>query len=159
ERRKPMVHPAVSARLRSPEGRFARRAALEGIWNLVWWRRITYFVTLAATLLLVALPVIVDKLPAPPLLTDGRTWIGGVIRLLTLVLPAFAGQWIEVYADNPFYFLVLAGVIVLLLRLSDRLERTLRDDARHVWKLALAGDAPPPRTSWVQRFRDSRAYQ
>jgi len=159
ERRKPMIHPAVSARLRSPETRFARRAALEGIWNLVWWRRITYFVTLAATLLLVALPVIVDRLPAPPLLTDGRTWIGGVIRLLTLILPAFAGQWIEVYADNPFYFLVLAGVIVLLLLLSDRLERTLRDDARHVWKLALAGDTPPPRKSWVQRFRDSRAYQ
>jgi uncharacterized protein (DUF2235 family) len=156
---KPMIDPAVRARFRGDDGGTARRAALEGVWDLVWWRRITYFVTLAATLLLVALPALVQRLPTPPVLSDGRTWIGGIIRLLTLVLPAFAGQWINVYADNPFYFIVLAGVIALLLVVSDRLERALRDEARHIWRLTLGGGTLQPRMSWVQRFKNSRSYQ
>ena len=90
----------------------ARDAGLEAVWNLVWWRRVIYFVTLAATLLLLGLPLILGVLPTAPLLTDGRTWIGGVIRLLTIVLPSFAGRWVEVYADNPFYFLLFGGLVL-----------------------------------------------
>jgi hypothetical protein len=93
------------------------------------------------------------------LLADGRTWIGGVIRLLALVLPAFAGDWIEAYADNPFYFLLLAGVIALLFAFGTRMERTLRDDARLVWRQALTGPVPEPPTSVIQTFRNSRRYQ
>jgi len=125
----------------------------------VWWRRIIYFATVATTLLLLSLPFIVGRLPRPPLLTDGRTWIGGVIRLLTVVLPNVAGQWVEVYADNPFYFFLLAAVIWLLLVSGKSVERRLRDDARRVWRLALAGQASQPRTTWVQKFRSSRRYQ
>ena len=76
-------------------------------------------------------------LPTPPLLADGRTWIGGVIRLLTIVLPGFAGNWVEVYADNPFYFLLLALLIWGLLSFGRWMERALRDEARHVWQQTL----------------------
>jgi uncharacterized protein (DUF2235 family) len=156
---RPMVDPAVRVRLQDAEAGALRSAAVESVWDFVWCRRITYFVTLAATLLLVALPLIVGMLPTPPLLADGRTWIGGVIRLLTIVLPAFAGEWVEVYADNPFYFLVFAGVVLLLLALGNWMERTLRDKARHFWRLALAGTALEPHHSLVQRFRNSNGYQ
>jgi hypothetical protein len=82
-----------------------------------------------------------------------------VIRLLTVVLPSFAGRWVEVYADNPFYFLVLAGVIVVLLAFGTRIERRLRDNALRVWALAMAGSVTAPRPTWLERFRNNRRYQ
>ena len=157
---KSMVDPRVFARLTNRAAAHARMAAIEPIWDLVWWRRLTYFATLTATLLLLSLPLLVGLLPRPPLLTDGRTWIGGVIRLLMVILPAFASKWVEAYADNPFYFLLLAGLILALLAFGTRMERTLRDDARRVWRLALRDEAlEEPRTSGIQSFRNSRRYQ
>ena len=156
---KRMVDPQVRALLTNATAAAARARVTEPIWNRVWWRRIIYFVTLATTLLLISLPLLVGRLPRPPILTDGRTWIGGVIRLLTVFLPNFASQWVEVYADNPVYFLLLAAVIWLLLAFGKSIERTLRDDARRVWRLALAGQVSQPRTTWVQKFRNSRRYQ
>ena len=157
---KPIVGREVRARLVDRDAARARGAATEPLWDLVWWRRLTYFATLTATLLLLVLPLVAGRLPTPPFLADGRTWIGGVIRMLTLVVPAFAGEWIEVYADNPFYFLLLAVIIFVLLRIGTRLERTLRDGARLMWKRATQGDSlPAPRPSRIQNFRNGRAYQ
>ena len=156
----PMVTRDLRARLKEPTAASARASVTEAIWNFVWWRRITYFATLTATVLLLALPLYVGRLPTPPLLADGRTWIGGVIRLLTLVLPDFAGKWVEVYANNPFYFFLLAAIIFMLLKLGARLERMLRDEARVMWKRATEGELQPaPGPSWTQTFRTSRGYQ
>jgi uncharacterized protein (DUF2235 family) len=156
----PSIDPVIVARLNDPDVAAARATAAESIWNRVWWRRITYFATLGATLLLVALPLFVGRLPAPPVLADGRTWIGGVIRLLTVVLPTFAGEWIDVYADNPVYFLLLAAVILALLAFGTWMERTLRDRARAMWRRALLDEGGfVPRRSWVQSFRTSSRYQ
>jgi len=155
-----MVSRELRARLTDPEAAGGRNAVTEPIWNYVWWRRLTYFATLTATLLLLALPMLAGVLPPAPIFADGRTWIGGVIRLLALVLPAFAGKWVEAYADNPFYFLLLGGVILLFLSLGTRLERTLRDEARKMWRDATAGaPLPEPPASWVQKFRNSFVYQ
>jgi hypothetical protein len=155
----PMIAPEVRARLRDTTTGAGRRAAIEPVWDLVWWRRLNYFATLAATLLLLALPFIVAVLPTPPLLRDGRTWMGGVIRMLTIVLPAFAGEWVEAYANNPFYFLLFAGLIVVLTIVGKRRERALRDEARRIWPLVLTGGHLVARDSWVQRLRNSHAYQ
>lgn len=155
-----MVTGDLRERLRDKAAAGARARATEPIWNLVWWRRIIYFATLTSTLLLLALPLFVGRLGNPPVLADGRTWIGGMIRLLTLALPSFAGKWVEVYADNPFYFFLLALIIFMFLKLGARLERTLRDEARGIWKRATEGEAQPaPGPSRTQTFRNSRRYQ
>ena len=156
---KPLLDWRVVSRVRDEAAGAARDEASESVWNLVWWRRIIYFATLTATLLLVALPAMLEMLPPAPVLDDGRTWIGGVIRLLTIVLPNFAGEWVEVYADNPFYFLLFAVVIVALLGLGKWMERTLRDRARRVWRQTLDGATPGTQPSFVQAFRNSRRYQ
>jgi uncharacterized protein (DUF2235 family) len=155
---KPLVSPTLRERLEHAAR--GRAAATEPIWNFVWWRRLTYFATLTATLLLAALPFIVDRLPSPPILADGRTWIGGPIRLLSFVLPTFAGEWVEVYADHPFYALLFGGLIIVLLRVSTTLESTLRDRARQVWRGATEdAPLPEPRTTRLQRFRNGERYQ
>jgi uncharacterized protein (DUF2235 family) len=156
----PMVSRELRARLTDPEAAGGRTAVTEPIWNYVWWRRITYFATLTATLLLLLLPALATRLPPAPILDDGRTWIGGIIRLLALILPEFAGKWVEAYANNPFYFGVLAIIIVLLLSLGTTLERRLRDEARSMWREATGGGPlPEPPASWVQKFRNSYGYQ
>jgi uncharacterized protein (DUF2235 family) len=156
---RPIVGPALHERLRDSAAARKRREAFEAVWDLVWWRRIVYFMTLAFTLMLAALPLVVSTLPTAPLLTDGRTWIGGVIRLLTIVVPSFAAKWVDVYADNPFYFLVLGIVILLLLTSGNRLEWSLRDRSRRIWWHALEGTTPEVRCSWLERFRNGDAYQ
>jgi hypothetical protein len=82
-----------------------------------------------------------------------------VIRLLAVLLPSFAAKWVEVYADNPFYFLVFAGVILVLLGVGTWMERTLRDEARLIWHQALKGEVPARRMSLVRAFRNSPRYQ
>lgn len=156
----PMVSRSVRVRLTEPAPAAARAAVTERIWNLVWGRRLTYFATLTATLLLLFLPVFVDVLPSPPILHDGRTGIGGVIRLLSLVVPDFAGKWVEAYADNPFYFLLLALIVVGFFKTGTWLERRLRDRTRRMWREAIGdGCLPEPGTSRIQEFRNSRGYQ
>ncbi len=156
---RPMVEPALHRLLGDAAAAGQRREAFEAVWDLVWWRRIVYFVTLAFTALLAALPLVISTLPVPPLLSDGRMWIRAVIRLAGAVLPSSASGWVDVYADNPFYFLVLAIVILLLLAIGKRLEWTLRDWSRGIWRHALEGTRPAARRSWLQWFRNSAAYQ
>lgn len=139
-----------------------RAQAMEAVWDRVWRRRLAYFITVALTIALVSMPAWVQYATYPPLLADGRTWIGGIIRLLTYVLPSFAGTWIGTYADNAFYFLLLAVAIAVLLTVSKSMERRLRDSARAVWDQTVAIDGPlprVPRVSWIQRFRNNIDYQ
>ena len=149
-------------RLEDQDASKARARAMEAVWNRVWRRRLTYFVTVAFTIALVSMPAWIEKMPSPPLLADGRTWIGGIIRLLTFVLPGFAGGWVDTYADNAFYFLVLVATIMVLLATSKGMERRLRDRARAIWDKSAAIDGPLPRAPKiprVQRFRNSETYQ
>lgn len=154
-----LIDPALRARLRDPALAERRRAAFERVWDLVWWRRVVYFATLGLTLVLVAMPLFVGSLDEGVLRTDGRTVIGGIIRLLTLVLPSFASTWIDVYADHPYQFLALVGGIWVLLSIGTWLEQRLRDKARALWRAEFAQVLLTSETSLVGRMRNSRLYQ
>jgi hypothetical protein len=157
--RQSMITRELRLRLQDATGGRTRARTTEAVWDFVWGRRVLYFTTLFLTLVLVALPLFASDLPEPPLLADGRTWVGGIIRLLALLVPSFAAQWIEVYADNPFYFLLLAALVGGGLGASTGLERKLRDNSRRVWRAAIVGEASEPRVSSLQRFRNSDLYQ
>ena len=156
---KPMISSDLRLRLEDKAGSLTRAEATEAVWDFVWGRRVLYFTTLVLTLVLLALPLFASRLPEPPLLADGRTWVGGIIRLLALLLPDFAADWVEVYADNPFYFLLLLALIGGCLGASTWLERRLRDESRRVWRATIEDEAPIQRVSWLQRFRNSDRYQ
>jgi uncharacterized protein (DUF2235 family) len=150
-----LVRKALSDRLARPAVAAARAEGLERVWNYVWLRRGAYFLALAITFLLVTMPLWVGAAPEPPILADGRTWIGGIIRLLALLFPAFAADWIEVYADNPFYFLGLGFSILGVNLFSKWLEYLLRDRAREVWRRAVE-PGPPPAPATPSRWRKAR---
>ena len=158
----PLTSPALRARLNDPGVEAARSEALEAVWDLVWRRRVTYFITLGLTLLLLSMPLWAGVVWRAPLLADGRTWIGGIIRLISLLLPDFAEPWIDTYADNALYFLALGAVILALMRYSSSRELRLRDKARRIWSSATSANPsvlPSVTPSALQRFRNSRRYQ
>jgi uncharacterized protein (DUF2235 family) len=163
KRPRPMISAALHRRLSDQSVMDATSTALEAVWDLVWRRRVAYFVTLALTLLLLSMPLWSDAMWRPPLLDDGRTgWIGGVIRLISLVLPEFAEPWVSTYADNWFYFAILAFATVLVMRYSSSRELELRDRAREIWRQTTTIGGPPCQPvapTRLQNFRNGLGYQ
>lgn len=155
----PLVDPGMRARLADPDAAHRRGGAMERIWDLVWRRRLLYFATLSLTLALVTMPLWMRPEWAAPLWSDGRNWVGGIIRLAGTYLPQFTRGVVESFAANSFWSVLLLTGILLLNGLSSGTERSLRDRARAIWTAALVGnDIPRPR-SWIERFRRSRLYQ
>jgi uncharacterized protein (DUF2235 family) len=139
-----------------------RHERQETIWDLVWARRVVYFVTLFLTLGLAAMPLWVRFAPPAPFFTDGRAWIGSVVNGLGAILPSFARPLTETYSRHPFYFMTLALLIVALLVTGTYLERVLRDRSRRLWWSAFESDAGEQQgalTSWLRRWRDRAGYQ
>ena len=158
----PIISAELRARLREPAIVESRGTALEAIWDLVWHRRVAYFVTIFLTLALISMPMWADKVREAPVLGDGRNWIGGLIRLLSLFLPGFLEPWLNTFADNALYFLLLAAAVVGVMKYSSSCELRLRDRARYIWRRAVRvgeppGDAPAP--TRLQRFRNDPRYQ
>jgi uncharacterized protein (DUF2235 family) len=148
---------------------------IEQAWNLVWYRRIVYFLTVIATILLLFLPgldtltqfnafdwsggkapVIENLLPS-----DDREWIGNLLLLTTAYVPEFLRGWIEGMARTPYWMLFLIVVILLLNWLARRIDRALRDRSRSAWDRALGPYRKPTRlaASWIQKVRAGGLYQ
>jgi hypothetical protein len=127
-----------------------------------------------ATLALISMPLWIERAPDPLTLTDdrtfgwetlflndGRNWIGSLLGLVALFLPAFLTSWIETYSTNPFYFVLLVAAIVVLLLASKKVERRMRDRARAAWlpTMGRSAAAPERRRSVFQRLRTNGVYQ
>jgi hypothetical protein len=105
----------------------------EEVWNTVWRRRVAYFWSLFATLLLVAFPIILSVNP------DGACrsvfcFAAQPIAALGTVLPNVTGTWIDVFATNPGWFLVATLAIALgYWRGGGGLATRIKDRMRPAW--------------------------
>ena len=145
-----------------------RAMAQERVWDLVWWRRVTYFATLFVTLFLALLPWI-SSVPTLPIsgsqsveLDAGKCigstfcFLAGIPKLFGAFLPAFANNWVETFSANPGIFGVLAGIILFLMYVGKRLDVRIHDRMTIIWQPATA-----LRTtySWLHNVRESEAYK
>jgi uncharacterized protein (DUF2235 family) len=156
----PLVDLATLRRLKAAED--ARFACQENLWDIVWRRRFAYFTTLAATLMLAALPLFNPFSAIEKTCSDARCFLPNVIRFLKVLVPSFAEGWIEAIALNPVTAVLLAILVWRLLRWGKTLELRLRDSSHRLWRSALDGRppaaarcAPTP----LRRRRESPAYQ
>jgi uncharacterized protein (DUF2235 family) len=157
---RPLLDPWLHDRFENAAFGAERVAKMERVWDLVWRRRIAYFLTLGLTLLLVLLPLWVSRTRDPPFLADGRTWLGEIIRLLNIILPQFLEGWVNTAAANSFYVLVLGVLILAIMGRSAAMEGQLRDHARAIWAHSLSPDRREPevqKSAW--RLRTSPHYQ
>jgi uncharacterized protein (DUF2235 family) len=133
----------------------------EKIWNIVWLRRIVYFLTLAASFHFAAFwifhrYVIAHEFDSPiPLVSQ-------FVRLVESFLPyRVVHWWTDYYATNPEAFLAGAIALAAFIGIGSKLESKITDSMRFIWDQR-AQKPTIDRFSLqtiIQDFRTSQLYQ
>lgn len=132
----------------------------QGAWNFVWWRRLFYFLTVAASIHIFAFPLFHGADPAREYTTRLRL-VPEVLRVAGEFLPGFVTTWwIDSFATNPAAFLVAILFVAIFIWFGLRLETGIQDRMFSAWH----GKSPPrhwfePFLDTVQVFRTARWYQ
>jgi hypothetical protein len=141
-----------------------RGDAQELVWDDVWRRRIGYFATLAATLVLALLPLCPRE---PALACNGpQCSIVPLLGALRWLLPDFLGPWLDAFAAHPGVFLTFTTIIVGLMAWTRGVEVRLRDRMRSFFERSMwqrPEDAEKlekaSKVTRVRSLRGSAAYQ
>ncbi len=142
----------------------ARVVGQEAVWNEVWKKRIFYFLTVGASLVLAALPLIHAIWPPSPC-AGPQCLLTPVIAGLGDFLPGFVAPWITAFARSPGSFLGLAIGIAVLLAMGAKWQRHVQDRMRRLWAKSLQLPGPAgaatasTRESWIYRLRTHQWYQ
>ncbi len=136
----------------------------EAVFNLVWWRRVCYFLALGLTLAIAALPAWMEAKGC----SSWACFLSPLIRALGGFLPGFLAGWTATAAANPATLLVALGLLLAANLAGGHFNRRIRDQMRPVWSShsglpPLAPGLPPPArpgpvNAWVQRLRTHRRY-
>ena len=134
----------------------ARAKMQEKVWDLVWARRIVYFLTVAASLHLAAFPLLYQTYRADEYETPLR-FVSELIRLAGALLPGVTSFWLNSYAANPVKFVISAGLVAGLMMWGSRLGTMINDRMKAIWSTGSnAGSLP---SSLIYKLRTSRPYQ
>lgn len=124
------------------------------IWNRVWLRRIAYFVTAFASLLLAAVPL----MDSPDFGADTPlVLLRPLIALAGAFLPSMLSPWLNAYSAAPGYLVIGILVVGFLLFFGGWLQGRIRDYMRAVWTRR-----PNPAKWWdglAYWFRTQPAYR
>ena len=141
------IVPPDELRKESPDAahRFESGASARGrdetqekvVGSSIWRRRIIYFMTVIASIYLLAYPIASQLPPAAEFTTRLRP-LSDVIRIVGMALPGAASRWINAYARDPLHFVLAAGLVALLLWLSASLKDRITDQMRTAWRTSLA---------------------
>ncbi len=107
----------------------------EQVWNLVWKRRVIYFLTVFASLYLFLYPLYKVSFPSDELETPLRP-ISDAIRLSSVFLPSGASRWVNAYARDPGWFLIAVSWVAILIIYGSALGGQITDRMRRVWNQA-----------------------
>jgi uncharacterized protein (DUF2235 family) len=141
---------------KTPAQAQSRANAQERVWNTVWWRRVVYFLTVAASFHLAAFPLLYKTVKADEH-SSWISWVGGVLRTAESVLPGFAGWWIESFATNPWKFLLGLAVLAGFMFLGIHLGRRITDGMLTLWRTAPVDAALP--TDAIYKLRTSHGWK
>jgi uncharacterized protein (DUF2235 family) len=145
----------------SPEQSAGRADAQEQVWNIVWWRRIVYFLTVFASLHLLVFPLVHQTSPAEEFSTPFR-FVSETVRIAGAFLPRFVTVWwLDSFAANPRTLLIGVVVVVGLIWLGAYLGGVITDKMRSIWRGDPSPDPGPIKflNAGVYRLRTSRPYR
>lgn len=130
-------------------------------WNVVWRRRVAYFATVGATLLLLLTPMIPWFATSEPV-ADTYAPLKAVVDVVGMFVPSFAEGWLDYYRAHATQLIVGGGLVALLIWWSGRLKRAIVGRMGVVWRnhglvAKRVGPAPEPE-GWIYRLRTSPAY-
>jgi hypothetical protein len=136
----------------TPAEVLARENDLERAWDIVWWRRISYFVTTGLTALLLLFPWLWTESQA---CHGTLCFLEPILAAAAKVLPPFARTWIDPFRYNIQTHVVLAALLVLSILFGLWLQRRILERAAQAWAplrkvKAASGSAWGP-LSWIAR--------
>jgi uncharacterized protein (DUF2235 family) len=152
-------------KLEVPSEKFMRRVS-----DLVWRRRVVYFLLVFATLWFVAQPALnVDVSDGGSSLSAGGTlerldvFFGAMARSIfgavAPVMPAVVKPWFDFLARHPFRGALDLGLVLLFYSRGGALRDRIRDYAHDAWfceNKALPENEFAGDETWTRRFRTSR---
>ena len=125
--------------------------------DTVWWRRISYFACLFATLFVVAFPyaaglystVAKTALLSIPWIGSGlvhaiedwsrwftpvwRGWVADLFQAVGTVVPAYAKAWLDALAKRPLEMLAALALVAIFFGAGGFLAQRIHDRARFAW--------------------------
>ena len=148
-----------------------RATQMEAVWNIVWWRRIVYFLTLFSSLYLAALPWLANALSTKVTLPGPTAWLtqylDPILTVAGYLVPGWIGEkWFGTFRDEPVLFLIglICVAVTMLIGLS--LEETIRSRAGEIWHASwptVPKWAVDPKSTWLYKLRSNptviKAYQ
>ena len=144
----------------SPAQATARKNIQEKTWNVIWQRRIIYFLTVAASLYLALFPL-EKQLPRQAEYESKVRWVSDVVRMLGSFLPDATDTWINGYARDPSRLLWVTAILIALIWWGSRLAARIRNEMGVLWGNSLAARLPSAMapTDFIYRLRTAYLYQ
>ena len=137
------------------------RANLQNkVWNIVWLRRVVYFITVCISVWLVAFPLI-DAPERHVEFENPLRWVADIVRMAGAFLPGVASPWINGYAREPGQFVIVVALLAIALKcgalLASRIDNRM---ARH-WQGAVRGTLVDPSvpTDLLYKLRTHPIYK
>ena len=155
------VLPAARNPYEKPEQAVFRVRIQEKVWNTIWWRRIVYFLTVAATIYLAIFPLM-RALPRSNEFESPIRWVSDAVRMVGAFVPGTAADvWINGYARDPRQFLIVVFVVGLLTWWGSRLDGRIQNNMGIYWFLSLNAlqSATKKPDDWIYRLRTSGWYR
>ena len=107
--------------LRMPDPR-----TLDLIWDTVWWRRLSYFVTLILTAVVLLFPALVEIEVGDNLVSRGAGLMAGF-------LPSPAHPWLDAFRSHTITFSLMLMTTMLFFVWGALLDRRIHDRALAAW--------------------------
>jgi uncharacterized protein (DUF2235 family) len=125
------------------DGSASRHADQEDIWDMVWRKRGIYFLTVFATVYLLAYPLFRNTYAYEEARTRLHV-VSDTLRVIGSLTPAFAKRWIDAYAHEPAWFVLILLLVILLTGLGSSLSGSIKNNMRPLWVASLPGTNPTP---------------
>jgi len=134
-----------------------RANAQEDVWNLVWWRRVVYFATVAASLHLALFPLFHQTDRSEEFKTPFRL-VSETLRLVGVFIPNFFDWWLHSYAANPGTFVVSALLVAVLIWLGTLIGASIANKMTRLWHPQPSDKLELP-SGFIYWLRTSNPYQ
>ena len=81
---------------------------MKAVWNIVWWRRIVYFLTVFSSLYLLALPWLANALSTKESLSELTAWLARYLKPILsatgYLVPDWVGKtWFGKFGEEPAF--------------------------------------------------------
>ena len=156
-------HTLSSRYSEDPDRAQLRATRMEAVWNIVWWRRIVYFLALFSSLYLFSLPWLADPLSTRAALPDLTSWLAWsfdpALTAARHAAPEWAAKtWVDTFDREPLLLLlgIICVAVTMLLGLS--LEETIRSRANEIWHESwrtVPKWAVDPKSTWLYKVRSN----